>query len=251
MNIVYTKQFIIAQIIGIFALIVLMLSFQKNEKKTLLKYQIFSSFLYALQYVFLGAYTGSLMNLTCMARNIIFNKYNNKKIPIYWLLLIITLMIIFSLITYIGIISLLPMFAVILYSIAIWYGNLKLIRCTEVISCSLFIIYNIKDILVFYDDRIKERNSNSMVYANVETLDSNIWYDRTKNIIYKDSEGFKSIINRTESILNDIKNNYKDKNVLIVTHGDICKAIHLYFNKNAQDISKFQQNNCEIICYKF
>lgn len=110
---------------------------------------------------------------------------------------------------------------------------------------------NIKDILVFYDDRIKERNSNSMVYADVETLDSNIWYDRTKKIIYKDSEGFKSIINRTESILNDIKNNYKDKNVLIVTHGDICKAIHLYFNKNAQDISKFQQNNCEIICYKF
>ena len=110
---------------------------------------------------------------------------------------------------------------------------------------------NIKNIPIFYDDRIKERNSNSMVYADVETLDSNIWYDRTKNIIYKDSEGFKSIINRTESILNDIKNNYIDKNVLIVTHGDICKAIYLYFNPKTQDISKFQQNNCEIVCYKF
>ena len=110
---------------------------------------------------------------------------------------------------------------------------------------------NIKNIPIFYDDRIKERNSNSMVYADVETLDSNIWYDRTKNIIYKDSEGFKSIINRTESILNDIKNNYIDKNVLIVTHGDICKAIYLYFNPKTQDISKFQQNNCEIINYNF
>ena len=110
---------------------------------------------------------------------------------------------------------------------------------------------NIKDIPIFYDDRIKERNSNSMVYADVETLDNNIWYDGTKNIIYKDSEGFKSIINRTESILNDIKNNYKDKNVLIVTHGDVCKAVYLYFNPNTQDISKFQQNNCEIVCYKF
>ncbi len=110
---------------------------------------------------------------------------------------------------------------------------------------------NIKGVSIFYDDRIKERNSNSMVYANVETLDSNIWYDRTKNIIYKDSEGFKSLIKRTESILNDIKNNYKDKNVLIVTHGDICKAIYLYFNPKTQDISKFQQNNCEIINYNF
>lgn len=111
--------------------------------------------------------------------------------------------------------------------------------------------FNIKNIPIFYDDRIKERNSNSMVYADVETLDSNIWYDRTKNIIYKDSEGFKSIVKRTESILNDIKNNYIDKNVLIVTHGDICKAIYLYFNPKTQDISKFQQNNCEIINYNF
>ena len=110
---------------------------------------------------------------------------------------------------------------------------------------------NIKDIPIFYDDRIKERNSNSMVYADVETLDSNIWYDRTKNIVYKDSEGFKNIINRTKSILTDIKNNYKNKNVLIVTHGDICKAIYLYFNPNIKDISKFHQDNCEIVKYKF
>ena len=138
-----TINFIIAQVIGILALFILMLSFQKNEKKLLLKYQIISSFLYALQYTFLGAYTGSLMNLTCMARNFIFNKYNNK-VPIYWLIIIVLLMITFSLITYVGIISLLPMFAVVLYSIAVWHGNLKLIRYTEVFSCSLFIVYNIK-----------------------------------------------------------------------------------------------------------
>ena len=53
-------------------------------------------------------------------------------------------MITFSLITYVGIISLLPMFAVVLYSIAVWHGNLKLIRYTEVFSCCLFIVYNIK-----------------------------------------------------------------------------------------------------------
>ncbi len=139
-----TINFIIAQIIGILALIILMLSFQKNEKKLLLKYQIISSFLYALQYVFLGAYTGSLMNLTCMVRNFIFNKYNNKKVPIHWLIIIVILMIVFLLISYIRTISLLPMLAVVLYSIAVWYGNLKLIRCTEVISCTLFIVYNIR-----------------------------------------------------------------------------------------------------------
>lgn len=137
-------NFIIAQILGFIALVILMISFQKNDKKFLLKFQTFSSLLYALQYAFLGAYTGCLMNLTCMIRNFIFNKYNNKKIPVYLLIIIIFLMIMFSLFTYIGPISLLPMLAVILYSIAIWYGNLKLIRYTEVFSCLLYIIYNIK-----------------------------------------------------------------------------------------------------------
>lgn len=136
-------NFIIAQIIGTIALIVLMLSFQKNKKEILLKYQIISSFLYALQYLFLKAYTGSLMNIICAVRNFIFNKYDNKKVPIYWLIIVIFLMITFSLITYIGPISLLPMIAVVLYSVALWGGNLKIVRFVEVISCTFYIIYNI------------------------------------------------------------------------------------------------------------
>ncbi len=136
-------NFIIAQIIGIIALIILMISFQKNTKRKLLTYQIVSSFLYAIQYFFLKAYTGFFMNFTCMIRNYIFNRYKNK-VPIYCLIIIILIMISFSILTYSGLISLLPMIAVVLYSFALWYGNLKIIRITEVISCSLFIIYNIK-----------------------------------------------------------------------------------------------------------
>lgn len=141
-----TISFITAQIIGAIALCVLMLSFQKNSKETLLKYQILSSLLYAIQYVFLKAYTGSLMNLTCMLRNCIFKKYdkNNKKVPLLWLLIVVAVMIALSLITLNGWISLLPMIGVISYSIALWIGNLKAVRITEVFSCILFIIYNIK-----------------------------------------------------------------------------------------------------------
>lgn len=90
-----------------------------------------------------------------------------------------------------------------------------------------------------------------MVYVDVKILDSSIWYDQTKQIVYKDSEGFGSIISRTDSLLKDITNNYKNKNVLIVTHGDICKEIYLYFNTNDKDVSKFEQDNCEIVSYDF
>ena len=136
-------MFYIAQLFGIIALVVLIMSFQKNKKDTLLKYQIFSSLLFALQYLFLNAISGCLMNLMTMIRNLIYKKFNNK-IPIIYLILIIIGMIILSLMSYNGIISLLPTLAVIIYSIALWQKNLTIIRIAEIISCSLFIIYNIK-----------------------------------------------------------------------------------------------------------
>ena len=136
-------MFYVAQLFGIIALVVLVMSFQKDKKGTLLKYQIFSSLLFALQYLFLNAISGCLMNLMTMIRNLIYKKFNDK-IPIIYLILVIICMIILSLISYKGIISLLPTFAVILYSIALWQKNLTITRIIEIISCSLYIIYNIK-----------------------------------------------------------------------------------------------------------
>ena len=136
--------FIVAQIFGALALTILIISLQKNSKTKLLLHQSISSLLYALQYLFLNAYTGCFINLICMIRNMIFNRYPKKRPPVYWLIITIVLMIFFSSLSYTGVISFLPMIAVILYSIALWHGNLTVIRTTEIISCSLYILYNIK-----------------------------------------------------------------------------------------------------------
>lgn len=131
----------LAQLFGFFALVILIISFQSNNKKTLLKYQIFSSLFFAIQYLCLNAITGCLMNLMTMIRNIIYKMF--KKTPLLFVSLIIIIMIILSVFSYNGLISLLPTIAVISYSVALWQKNLKITRITEIISCSLFIIYNI------------------------------------------------------------------------------------------------------------
>lgn len=131
----------LAQLFGFFALVILIISFQSNNKKTLLKYQIFSSLFFAIQYLCLNAITGCLMNLMTMIRNIIYKMF--KKTPLLFVSLIIIIMIILSVFSYNGLISLLPTIAVILYSVALWQKSLKITRITEIISCSLFIIYNI------------------------------------------------------------------------------------------------------------
>lgn len=86
----------------------------------------------------------------------------------------------------------------------------------------------------------------------IEKLDLNQWYDINKENIYKNSEGFKSILERVQSFLAEMKIKYADKSILIVTHGDICKAIYAYLNniKDAKEISLFNQGNCEIKKYE-
>lgn len=106
-------MFYLAQIFGIIALILLIISFQINKKDTLLKYQIFSSLFFSVQYLCLNAISGCLMNLMSLVRNIIYKKYKNA-IPVIYLLLIILGMMILSIFSYNGLISLLPTIAVIL-----------------------------------------------------------------------------------------------------------------------------------------
>ena len=135
--------FIMAQIMGVLALIFLAYSFQNDNKKTLLKFQIISSFLYAMQYLFLGAFTGCVMNIVCMVRNYLFKEYGDIEISLKWLLIIISAMSLLTMFTFDGLISLLPFLAVFSFTISLWIGNLRLIRIVEAIAAVLFIIYSI------------------------------------------------------------------------------------------------------------
>ncbi len=104
---------------------------------------MFSSLLYAIQYAFLGAYTGCLLNLACVFRNYIFGKNENGRASIIWLIVVLAHIVGFSLITYTDIVSLLVMFGIILFSVAMWYGDLTFMRIGEAIACALLMIYNI------------------------------------------------------------------------------------------------------------
>lgn len=135
-------NFILSQIIGGIGLLFLVYSLQKNNRKKLLKYQVMSSLMFSLQYFLLGAYSGGFMHFMCMIRNHLFGKYRKGSVPFKLLLIILLVIILLSSISYVGFISLLPMLAVVMYSIALWCGNLTYIRIVEVIGCTLFVIYS-------------------------------------------------------------------------------------------------------------
>ena len=108
-----------------------------------------------------------------------------------------------------------------------------------------------KKIKVSYDKRILERNSRSMQFKKVEKLDFEEWYNIEKNKVYKNAEGFKSILDRVKKFVEEVKRKYPDKSILIVTHGDVCNVIYSYINNitDQKEISLFNQGNCEIKKY--
>lgn len=112
-------------------------------------------------------------------------------------------------------------------------------------------IINKKKIKVIYDKRILERNARSMQFKKVEKIDMKEWYDISKSQIYKNTEGFKSILERIKQFLEQTKEKYPNKKVLIVTHGDVCKAIYAYMNNisDPDEIDSCEQDNCEIRKY--
>lgn len=102
---------------------------------------------------------------------------------------------------------------------------------------------NVNEIEVIYDERIIERDTKSMQYEPLSVIDFKEWYDRSKNLVYVDSEGFKKICERTNNFIEDMKEKYPSKNILVVTHGDVCKAFYVYFNPNSLDEDIINMDN--------
>lgn len=134
-------------------------------------------------------------------------------------------------------------------------GNLDL----DVIICSPLRrtvqtckIVNKNNVKVIYDRRIMERNAGSKQFGLDEYIDRDLWYDVNKEIIYKNTEGFKKLLQRAAEFIEDIRVKYEVKNVLLVTHGDFSKAIRSYITgeTDPKKISEMKHENCEILEYE-
>lgn len=110
-------------------------------------------------------------------------------------------------------------------------------------------IINVKKKPVIYDERICERTLGYLDGKNLKE------YGYEKEILdynYKSEienfEDLPTLFKRVHNFIEDIKEKYKDKNILIVTHGGILRAIYFYFNElpENKDLSNYIFKNCEI-----
>lgn len=140
--------FYIAQAVGFVGMIMAFISFQKSNREGIILFQIMASFIFTLHFTLLGTitndYTGAVMNVLGVIRNIIFlhrekSWANNKA----WLYIFLLFFIVSGIITYRNIFSLFPVLGMCIASVALWMRNSKHTRFIVIFASPCWLIYNI------------------------------------------------------------------------------------------------------------
>ena len=102
----------------------------------------------------------------------------------------------------------------------------------------------------YIDENLKERDFKSYEGKVYESIDYSIVWDieLSKNI---DIEPIEELVTRVECALNRIRLEAYNKNVLIVAHSGVCRAIrYIIEGKKEKDLRNFKMENLHIDVYK-
>jgi broad specificity phosphatase PhoE len=113
------------------------------------------------------------------------------------------------------------------------------------------IINEDKNIPIIIDDRIAERDLGEFQGKLTDEIDGREFWDYKKNHRYEKAENIAEFYNRVYTFLDSLKEEYKEKNVLLVTHGGVSIPIHCYFNgiPEIDDLTSLALGNCEVTEY--
>lgn len=115
------------------------------------------------------------------------------------------------------------------------------------------------DCKIISDERIIERNCGNIEgttkeeWPSIVNEDIDIINNYNLNWNKLKVESIQNVCNRVWNLLDEIQEKYKDKNILLVTHGGTCRAINAYFNGISEEgiVVSAKIKNCEIREYQY
>ena len=137
---------IIAQIIGFVALLCYLLSYQLRSNRGLYLAQTAGNFLFMIQFLLLGAYSGCVNLILGILRNLLMTQYGKRKWVRSkgWVAVFIAAFAAVLVLTWDGWTSLLPFAAMTTCTVAFWTDNALNIRKANLfVACPSWIIYDV------------------------------------------------------------------------------------------------------------
>lgn len=111
------------------------------------------------------------------------------------------------------------------------------------------IIIDNRNVPVITDERLRERKLGELEGNPItEQCEEEIW-DCKLNKSYKNGESVLDFEKRVLEFIEEAKEKYKDKTVLIVAHGGVAKVFkkYLYGTPKDDNLNQYDMKNCEII----
>ena len=137
---------IIANIVGVCAVILFVLSYQFKTKRKIILCNVASRVLYVTQYLLLFAFEGAVLDVVGILASVLAQNsekgFVKKHIKIF--IIVTNIVIIGSgILLYKNLFSLLPMMGVLLHTGAFWLKNEKYIRIVSFLGSPFWFVYNL------------------------------------------------------------------------------------------------------------
>ncbi|MEW5805505.1 MAG: YgjV family protein [Patescibacteria group bacterium] len=133
------------QILGVIALLFVGFALQSKERKQILRRQSLGSFIFAVHYWLLSAYTGAIMSLVVAFRNLVFDKKSEKQWARnrFWLYSFMAFSVMTLLFSWRGPESVFPVLGVIIGTSAVWQTKPVNIRFYMLLAALAWIPYTL------------------------------------------------------------------------------------------------------------
>lgn len=137
---------IIANIIGVVAVALFLISYQQKKRKNIILCKFFSGTFYVLQYILLGAFEGAILDTIGTAATFLASKKNNGFVKKRLRIIIAAVNIAFvvaGILSYRNFVSVIAVLAAMFEVNALWFTREKTIRLISLVSSPLWLTYNI------------------------------------------------------------------------------------------------------------
>ena len=134
-----------------------------------------------------------------------------------------------------------------------WDKNIDLIISSPLERCkqTALAISNNR-VKIIYDERLLGRDHGEFTGVPKESINFDEYWNYNKNVQYERAESVVDLYNRASELIEELKKEYKDKTLILVTHSGLIRVLYYYFNGIPEDgiLSEIEIVNCSVFEYE-